>query len=196
VPWYITLFRTDEPVRDPKLPPTAGDQLYQQTCAACHGADRRGGNLAPPLVGLRLRAKDADVLTVLQKGRGAMPPLPHLTEQQRRELLDFLFLRDLPAEIANKPGPMRWSFGGWQKLLDHEGYPGCTPPWGTLNCIDLNTGKLAWRVPLGEHEELTKQGVPQTGTENFGGATVTAGGLVFCSGTRDGKIRAFDAENG
>ncbi|RYD69976.1 MAG: pyrroloquinoline quinone-dependent dehydrogenase, partial [Verrucomicrobiaceae bacterium] len=36
----------------------------------------------------------------------------------------------------------------------------------------------------------------QTGTENFGGATVTAGGLVFCSGTRDGKIRAFDAENG
>ena len=91
---------------------------------------------------------------------------------------------------------IRWTFGGWQKLLDHEGYPGCTPPWGTLTSIDLNTGKTAWQVPLGEHEELTKQGIPKTGTENFGGAIATAGGLVFCAGTRDQKIRAFDAETG
>ncbi|MHA3772079.1 outer membrane protein assembly factor BamB family protein [Verrucomicrobiota bacterium sgz303538] len=196
VPWYITLFRNDEPVRDPNLPPTAGQQLYQQTCAACHGADRRGGNQAPPLVGLRLRMKDADVLSILQNGRGAMPPWPQFTEQQRKELLDFLFLRDLPDTAAKAEGPTRWTFGGWQKLLDHEGYPGCTPPWGTLNCIDLNTGKIAWRVPLGEYEELTRAGIPKTGTENFGGAAVTAGGLVFCAGTRDSKIRAFDAESG
>ncbi len=70
------------------------------------------------------------------------------------------------------------------------------PPWGKLNCIDLNTGKIVWSVPLGEYPELAAQGVPTTGTENFGGATVTAGGLVFCAGTRDEKIRAFDKASG
>ena len=65
-----------------------------------------------------------------------------------------------------------------------------------LNAIDLNTGAFAWRVPLGEYEELTARGVPQTGTENFGGAVVTAGGLVFIAGTKDERIRAFDAATG
>jgi quinoprotein glucose dehydrogenase len=98
-----------------------------------------------------------------------------------------------PAPPGERP---RYSFNGYPKFLDHEGYPASKPPWGTLNCIDLNSGRLVWRVPLGEHEELTRQGVPLTGTENFGGAIVTAGGLVFVSGTRDARIRAFDAETG
>jgi quinoprotein glucose dehydrogenase len=70
------------------------------------------------------------------------------------------------------------------------------PPWGTLNAIDLNTGRLVWKVPLGEYPELTARGLPPTGTENFGGAIVTAGGLVFAAGTRDECIRAFDAQTG
>ena len=49
---------------------------------------------------------------------------------------------------------------------------------------------------MGEYEELTRLGIPKTGTENFGGASVTAGSLVFCAGTRDLKIRAFDKRNG
>jgi len=85
---------------------------------------------------------------------------------------------------------------GYPKFYDYEGYPANKPPWGTLNCIDLNTGKLVWKVPLGEYPELTAQGMKITGTENYGGAIVTAGGLVFCSGTRDHKIRAFDKETG
>src|SRR4029077_1173656 len=85
---------------------------------------------------------------------------------------------------------------GYPKFLDNEGYPASKPPWGTLVCLDLNTGKLLWRVPLGEYPELTAQGIPKTGTENYGGAIVTAGGLLFCSGTRDSKIRAFDKDTG
>lgn len=65
-----------------------------------------------------------------------------------------------------------------------------------MNAIDLTTGKIKWKVPLGEHEELTEQGHPITGTENFGGSIVTAGGLVFVAATRDEKIRAFDKETG
>jgi len=67
---------------------------------------------------------------------------------------------------------------------------------GALNCIDSNTGKINWKVPLGMYPILAKQGLIYTGAEIFGGATVTAGGLVFCAGTPDNLIRAFDSETG
>jgi quinoprotein glucose dehydrogenase len=82
------------------------------------------------------------------------------------------------------------------QLRDHEGYPAIKPPWGVLNAINLNTGEFEWRVPLGEYVELTARGIPQTGTENFGGSIVTAGGLVFIGGTKDERFHAFDKETG
>jgi quinoprotein glucose dehydrogenase len=87
-------------------------------------------------------------------------------------------------------------FDGFHFLVDHEGYPGVKPPWGLLNCYDLSTGKALWRVPLGELEELTRQGLPVTGSQTLGGASVTAGGLVFVAGTEDERLRAFDADTG
>ena len=65
-----------------------------------------------------------------------------------------------------------------------------------MNAVDLNTGKLLWKVPLGEYPELTKRGIPVTGTENYGGPVVTKGGLVFIAASRDAKIRAFDKKSG
>ena len=119
-----------------------------------------------------------------------------MTDPERKALLDFLMGRDRPSAAPDPKAPPRYAHMDDGRLLDNEGYPGCKPPWGTLNCLDLNTGKLVWQVPLGEYPELTKAGIPKTGTENFGGATVTAAGLVFCSGTLDNKIRAFDARTG
>lgn len=85
---------------------------------------------------------------------------------------------------------------GYNKFLDHEGYPAIEPPWGLLNAIDLNSGEIAWQVPLGEYPELTARGIPQTGTESFGGTIVTAGGLVFIGGTLDEMFHAFDKTTG
>ena len=70
------------------------------------------------------------------------------------------------------------------------------PPWGTLNAIDLNKGTIAWTVTLGELPELTQRGIPQTGTENYGGPIATAGGLLFIGATKDEKFRAFDRSTG
>lgn len=197
IPWMISVFRDDDPADDPKLPKTHGQQLFESICAQCHGTNRVGIGTAPPLRGLRHRMNDADVANLIRSGRNSMPAQPQLSDVEVKAILDFLMVRDrpLPAESAASERP-RYSYNGYPKFLDKEGYPASKPPWGTLNCIDLNSGRLLWKIPLGEHEELIARGIKGTGTENFGGAIVTAGGLVFCAGTRDSKIRAFDKETG
>ncbi len=92
--------------------------------------------------------------------------------------------------------PSRYRITGYNKFLDHEGYPAIAPPWGQLTAVDLNRGEILWQVPLGEVAELSARGIPQTGTENFGGTIVTAGGLVFIGGTRDEMFHAFDKQTG
>jgi quinoprotein glucose dehydrogenase len=101
--------------------------------------------------------------------------------------------------VGAKESPTRhgmYGHLGYVQFLDQEGYPAIRPPWGQLNAIDLNTGEFAWRVPLGEHPELTARGIARTGTETFGGSIVTAGGLVFIAGTKDERIHAFDKRTG
>jgi quinoprotein glucose dehydrogenase len=92
--------------------------------------------------------------------------------------------------------PYPYKFQGYTHFLDIHGYPAIKPPWGQLTAIDLGKGDFAWQVPLGEYPELKARGVPPTGTENFGGTIVTAGGLVFVGGTKDEKIHAFDKASG
>jgi quinoprotein glucose dehydrogenase len=94
----------------------------------------------------------------------------------------------------NKDGPFRDA--GQVRLIDHEGYPGMKPPWGTLTAIDLNRGEIRWQETLGEFAQLTARGVRKTGTPNLGGSIVTAGGLVFIGGTMDEMFRAFDSDSG
>ena len=107
---------------------------------------------------------------------------------------NLLTLVESRADDVPNFGP--YGHAGYVQLVDYEGYPAIRPPWGVLSAIDLNTGEFAWRVPLGEHPELTARGIPRTGTETFGGSIVTAGGVVFIAGTKDERIRAFDKRTG
>ena len=185
VPWIITVSKAKSG--------GPGQTVYAQLCAACHGNARQGSG-APALPLETMAARGAEKLTaIIRGGQGAMPPF-RLPEKQLNAVVAFLLGNE--KSPRQEEGAGRYVSNGYPKLLDHEGYPGSKPPWGTLNAIDLNTGRIRWRVPLGEYEELTRAGLPVTGTENFGGATVTAGGLVFCAGTRDHKIRAFDRDTG
>ena len=69
------------------------------------------------------------------------------------------------------------------------------PPWGQLEAINANTGKIMWKVPLGIHPELP-EGKQLTGNSGSAGPTVTAGGLVFVGATNDKRFRAFDSKTG
>ena len=81
--------------------------------------------------------------------------------------------------------------------VPHEGYPGIKPPWGTLNAINLNTGRFAWTIPFGEYPKLAAQGVTGTGTDSYGGAIVTQNGLLLIAATTyDNKFRAYDKKTG
>jgi quinoprotein glucose dehydrogenase len=197
--WMISIFRDEDPPDDPRAPKTPGRLVFEKACMQCHGANRLGLGVAPPLRGLRFRLSDEDIIKQVRAGKNGMPAFPaaSLSEPDLKSLVDYLLLRDRPAvPPPGKTERPRYNFTGYPRFLDNEGYPANKPPWGTLNCLDLNTGKLIWTVPLGEYPELTKQGFPKTGTENYGGAIATAGGLLFCSGTRDCKIYAFDKDTG
>jgi quinoprotein glucose dehydrogenase len=200
LPWYITLNEEKEQVIDEsKLPVTPGREIYLNNCVACHGVNREGTGEYPALLSLKGRMEKEGIDSLLQFGRKNMPAMPHIKGQELVDLKSYLLEMDQPERQTDKVEESRphYTFdSGWIKLLDQEGYPGIKPPWGKLTAIDLNTGKIKWSVPLGEYEALTKRGIPVTGTENFGGPSVTAGGLVFCSGTRDLKIRAFDVASG
>ena len=87
-------------------------------------------------------------------------------------------------------------WGAYARFWDDNHYPCQQPPWGTLNAVNLNTGEIAWKVPLGVVDALEAKGIPKTGVPSLGGSIATAGGLVFIAGTNDRRMRAFDAETG
>lgn len=174
--------------------------LYLSQCAMCHGENMTGQPPdIPALGGIGNRRSPAEITNTIRGGKGRMPAFPNLHEDQINGLVDFLLTgenKELPSGGAPLPA-MKYRLTGYRRFLDSEGYPAITPPWGTLNAIDLNTGAYRWKINLGEYPELAAKGMKNTGSENYGGPIVTAGGLLFIGATDyDRKFRAFDKSTG
>lgn len=174
--------------------------LYLELCASCHGQDLAGTPPEfPSLVGIGDRATGREISLAIRRGGGRMPAFQNLRGQAVQALVSYLVSGKDKEVSMPAPSPMdlRYKTDGYNKFLDPDGYPAVEPPWGTLNAIDLNEGEIVWKIPFGEFPELVEQGLPDTGSENYGGPVVTAGGLLFIGATNfDRKFRAFDKANG
>ena len=213
MPWLLQMIETRHEDGSTLLP---GERDYMVYCGVCHGLDLKG-NLEmqfPPLFDIDKRRTRAEIEMQTRQGKGRMPAYADMPEAKRSAILDYVLSQSTqPSTASSEPKSPpsdnadaenadaadqqpTYAFGGFRRWLDDEGYPAIKPPWGTLNAVDLNTGEIKWKVVLGEYAELTARGIPPTGTENYGGPLVTAGGLIFIGATADETFRAFDKETG
>lgn len=188
-PWIIRLATHDT------------KSLYKNNCGGCHGDDLKG---APPtfpsLVDIGKRRSREELAAIIREGTGRMPGFDHLGRNVN-EIVEFLMTGKDPgaAEVDAEKDPswLKYRNEGYILFRDPDGYPPLTPPWGTLNAIDLNKGEIRWQIPLGEYPELVAKGIKNTGSDNYGGPVVTASGLLFIGATNfDKKFRAFDKLTG
>ncbi|MBV8841257.1 MAG: pyrroloquinoline quinone-dependent dehydrogenase [Bryobacterales bacterium] len=104
--------------------------------------------------------------------------------------------RSAPSGLPPLPEVDYLNGPAYTRFQDENGLPCQQPPWGELAAINVNTGDVAWKVPLGIVDSLEAKGITNTGTPNVGGAIATSTGLVFIGATRDKRFRAFDAKTG
>jgi quinoprotein glucose dehydrogenase len=181
-----------------------GATLYQANCAMCHGLDMSGDptGVYPALKDVGTRMSRSEIRTVVEAGRNFMPGWEHLGDRRIEAVIDYILSSVTDVEMVRDSIPVDFDrvvpyrHTGYNRFFDQLGYPAIKPPWGTLSAIDLNRGEILWQKPLGEFEALTEQGIPKTGTENYGGPVLTAGGLIFIGASQDEYFRAFDQDTG
>ena len=183
-----------------RLIPNTDTALYGSKCASCHRTDRTGGPQAPSLVDVGTRLSRDDIASLIRTGTGRMPGFPDMGAKNIGDVVEFLVTGKDQANdpaIASDPNRLKYRNDGEVLWRDPDGYPPITPPWGTLSALDLNAGTMRWQKPLGEYPELVAKGMTDTGSDNYGGPVVTAGGLLFIAATNfDKKLRAFDKLTG
>ncbi|MEG9434629.1 PQQ-binding-like beta-propeller repeat protein [Edaphobacter sp. HDX4] len=199
----------------PTPPGSAGERIYQSQCSVCHGIDRAGSPPSvPALQGIEGLLTEEELSATIRQGKGRMPPFNSLDDKEVVELVHYLTRapqqqRRNPAgheparaEASHNPTPvadddMPYKTIGFRRFLDPDDYPATSTPWGTLSAIDMNSGKYLWKIPFGEYPELLAKGMTKTGSDNYGGPIVTAGGLVFIGATVfDQKFHAYDSHTG
>jgi quinoprotein glucose dehydrogenase len=182
-----------------RMMPREDHSLYKAQCASCHGDNLKGGSMAPSLLGVAQRHSREELATIIRQGTGRMPGFTEMLDGGTiNDLVNFLVTgKDVAETATTNPNYLKFRNNGYPIFLDHDGYPGISPPWGTLNAIDLNSGEIRWKIPFGEYPKLAAQGIRNTGTDNYGGPVVTKNGLLFIGATTyDKKFHVFDKRTG
>jgi quinoprotein glucose dehydrogenase len=197
MPWILTMVAA--PKKDALAALPLGERTYKVRCSQCHGDELKGNPKSnyPSLVNIGKKLDRQAINTLVANGKGMMPGFNFLKADEKQALTEFLSGLEKKEITANNTAKEEYTppfqSTGYNKFLDKNGHPAITPPWGTLNAIDLNTGEYVWKIPFGNEPNLAVKG---TGTENYGGPVITASGLLFIAATKDGMFRAFEKKTG
>ena len=185
-------------------PVVQGKAVYHFYCERCHGPERAG---APPAIPSLVNAPSTfgaeTIKSVVNYGLNDMPAFPDLTDRLLNNLLLYLGNpASAPEPIASRNEPPPASTSGASKPVRYwSGYglqPSIIrPPWSVITAYDLNRGVIKWQVPLGNAPQGEPENLKDTGIMmSRNGPVVTASGLVFIATKDEGKLRAYDEENG
>jgi quinoprotein glucose dehydrogenase len=152
------------------------------------GGEWGGAAFDPASNFLYIKSNDAPDIQTIRKGDPQLTSSEHPTSKKAVSQLETVDRNASADQYLNITGYKTWK--------DPSGNPAITPPWGTLSALDLSTGEYAWQIPLGNDEARQEKGGTETGQEGKAGPVVTAGGLIFISGTDDKKLRALDKSTG
>lgn len=171
---YEGLFSPPDPRGTVEFPGTRG------------GAEWGGGAFDPATNLFYIKSTEAPDLITMKKGSD------NESVTQAQENADNQFAKDNRGAKSNQ----YVNSTGYKTWKDPSGNPAITPPWGTLSAINMATGDYAWQLPLGNDPTRQGTGAAETGQESKAGPIVTAGGVIFISGTEDKQLRAFDKVSG
>nr|WP_211054514.1 MULTISPECIES: pyrroloquinoline quinone-dependent dehydrogenase [Enterobacter] len=76
------------------------------------------------------------------------------------------------------------------------GMPCWQPPFGEIVALDMHTGDVKWRRPVGASQQYGFFMPESWGSPTIGGPAVTAGGVIFIGASMDAKVRAYSVESG
>ena len=80
--------------------------------------------------------------------------------------------------------------------LNWLGMPCWEPPYGEIVALDMTTGDVKWRRPVGASQQYGFFMPESWGSPTIGGPAVTAGGVIFIGASMDAKVRAYSLETG
>ena len=193
--WIVRMKEVTEGEGENTHPGEAATQIH---CARCHGGELQGLAGIPELQHVKERFELDSIGSIIKNGKGAMPGMPNLSDSEIEAIAHFISGIEMETDHRAEKSSIKvpYAVAGFGRFKDNRGFPVVKPPWGTLNAIDLDTGEYLWKVPLGHEERLNDPNIPVSGTENYGGPVITAGGLLFIAATNDEKIRAFSLKTG
>jgi len=203
VPWKLRPYLQSMESSNPKfLKDKSTLNLYYNKCSTCHGKTRNGivktsgekiTKYIPSLVGL---VGDKPFRVFEKKYFNEKFYKSHgdtfLNDKDFNKLTNLFKEWDIN---LNKNKLIRVeSNSAWSQFLTSDDLPASNPPWGYIAKIDLKTGKLVWKKPIGK--KLINNRLVETGSSIFGGVALNKNRMLFVTGTDDNFIYVLDSKTG